>query len=215
MSLLFPEPDIDLPAGARLFRQRLSLEQQQSMLDDVAQVLAEAPPFRPQMPTGPYMINSLTNCGDLGWVSDRRGYRYEPLHPETGKPWPAIPASVRDVAIDCALEAGFAFEPDACLVNIYAADGRLSLHRDYDEADYAWPIVSFSLGNDADFQLAGLKRSGPSTTFTLHSGDVFVFGGESRLRYHGVRRIRSGTSPLRHPILPEGGRINLTLRRAR
>jgi len=95
MSLLFPEPDIDLPAGARLFRERLPLEQQRAMLDDVAGVIADAPLFRPQMPTGPYMINSLTNCGDVGWVSDRRGYRYEPLHPETGKPWPAIPASVR------------------------------------------------------------------------------------------------------------------------
>jgi alkylated DNA repair protein (DNA oxidative demethylase) len=215
MSLLFPEPEIELPSGARLYRQRLSLALQHAILDDVAAVIAEAPPFRPQMPTGPYMINSLTNCGEVGWMSDRKGYRYEPRHPDTGKPWPPIPPSVLDVAVDCAREAGFSFAPDACLVNIYAADGRLSLHRDYDEADYAWPIVSFSLGNDADFQLAGLKRSGPSTTFTLHSGDVFVFGGESRLRYHGVRRIRSGTSPLRHPVLPEGGRINLTLRRAR
>jgi len=215
MSMLFPEPDIELPSGARLFRQRLTLEHQQSMLDDIAQVIALAPPFRPQMPTGPYMINSLTNCGDVGWISDRKGYRYEPRHPLTGKPWPPIPASVLDIARDCARETGFAFAPDACLVNIYAADGRLSLHRDYDEADYAWPIVSFSFGNDADFQLAGLKRAGPSTTFTLQSGDVFVLGGESRLRYHGVRRIRSGTSPLRHAALPEGGRINLTLRRAR
>jgi alkylated DNA repair protein (DNA oxidative demethylase) len=215
MSSLFPEPDIELPPGARLFRQRVSIEQQQRMLDDMARILEEAPPFRPQMPTGPYMINSLTNCGPLGWLSDRKGYRYEPLHPHTGKPWPLIPAAVLGVAIDCASEAGFAFEPDACLVNIYAADGRLSLHRDYDEADYAWPIVSFSFGNDAEFQLAGLKRSGPSTTFTLQSGDVFVLGGESRLRYHGVRRIRSGTSPIRHAALPAGGRINLTLRRAR
>ena len=114
-----------------------------------------------------------------------------------------------------AKETGYEFEPDACLVNIYAADGKLSLHRDYDENDFSWPIVSFSFGNDADFQLAGLKRSGPSTSFTLHSGDVFVLAGESRLRYHGVRRIRSATSPIKHSALPEGGRINLTLRRAR
>jgi alkylated DNA repair protein (DNA oxidative demethylase) len=160
------------------------------------------------------MINSLTNCGTWGWISDRKGYRYEPRHPVTALPWPAIPQSVMRIATQAATDAGFDFTPDACLVNIYASDGRLSLHQDRDEADFRWPIVSLSLGCDADFQLAGLKRTGPSTTFTLHSGDVFVFGGESRLRYHGVRRIRSGTSPIRHAALPEGGRINLTLRRA-
>ena len=167
------------------------------------------------MPTGPYMINTLTNCGPLGWMSDKRGYRYEPNHPGTDRPWPPIPPTVLNIACEAARETGYAFEPDACLVNIYASDGKLSLHRDYDEADFAWPIVSFSFGNDADFQLAGLKRTGPSTTFTLHSGDVFVLAGESRLRYHGVKRIRPGTSPIAHDALPEGGRINLTLRRAR
>jgi alkylated DNA repair protein (DNA oxidative demethylase) len=161
------------------------------------------------------MINSLTNCGPLGWISDKRGYRYEPTHPTTGKPWPPIPPKVLAIAKETAAETGYAFEPDACLVNIYAADGRLSLHRDYDEADFAWPIVSFSFGNDAEFQLAGLKRTGSSQSFTLHSGDVFVLAGESRLRYHGVKRIRPGTSPIQHKALPEGGRINLTLRRAR
>ena len=215
MTLLFPEFDEALPPGARLFRQRLSNEQQLEILDDIARVLAQAPPFRPQMPTGPYMINSLTNCGPLGWVSDRKGYRYQESHPITGDPWPAIPEKVLSCAIQVAKETGYEFEPDACLVNIYAADGKLSLHRDYDENDFSWPIVSFSFGNDADFQLAGLKRSGPSTSFTLHSGDVFVLAGESRLRYHGVRRIRSATSPIKHSALPEGGRINLTLRRAR
>lgn len=215
MTLLFPEPEQELPPGAKLFRQFLSKQEQLAILDDIARVIEIAPPFRPQMPTGPYMINSLTNCGPLGWMSDRRGYRYDERHPVTGAPWPPIPQRVLSCAVQAANDTGYEFDPDACLVNVYAADGRLSLHRDYDEADFAWPIVSLSFGNDADFQLAGLKRSGPSTTFTLHSGDVFVLAGESRLRYHGVRRIRSGTTPIAHSILPEGGRINLTLRRAR
>ena len=215
MQTLFAELEEKLPEGAKLFRNRLARDEQIAILDDVARILEAAPPFRPQMPTGPYMINSLTNCGPLGWLSDKRGYRYEPTHPVTGKPWPPIPPAVLACATQAAAETGYEFEPDACLVNIYTSDGKLSLHRDYDEADFAWPIVSLSFGNDADFQLAGLKRSGPSQTFTLHSGDVFVLAGESRLRYHGVKRIRPGTSPIAHPALPDGGRINLTLRRAR
>jgi alkylated DNA repair protein (DNA oxidative demethylase) len=216
MTTLFAELRNVLPEGVALFRGRLDLAAQSVVLDQIAKVITEAPLFRPQMPTGPYMINSLTNCGPLGWVSDKRGYRYQSTHPLTGKPWPAVPPLVLDHARDVVREAGFgAFEPDACLVNVYAADGRLSLHRDYDEADFRWPIVSFSFGNDADFQFGGLKRSDKSQTFTLHSGDVMVFGGPSRLRYHGVKRIRPGTSPLAHPVVPESGRINLTLRRAR
>jgi alkylated DNA repair protein (DNA oxidative demethylase) len=215
MQTLFADLEEKLPDGAKLFRGRLTRAEQIAILDDVAKIMEEAPPFRPQMPTGPMMINSLTNCGPLGWMSDKRGYRYEPTHPTTGKPWPPIPPAVLKVARETAAETGSDFEPDACLVNIYASDGRLSLHRDYDEADYAWPIVSLSFGNDADFQLAGLKRTGPSQTFTLHSGDVFVLAGASRLRYHGVKRIRPGTSPIDHKAIPPGGRINLTLRRAR
>lgn len=215
MQPLFAELEEKLPEGAKLFRNRLGAAEQIAILDDIAAIMEEAPPFRPQMPTGPYMINSLTNCGPLGWLSDKRGYRYEPAHPVTGRPWPPIPPAVLDLAKQVASDTGYDFEPDACLVNIYARDGKLSLHRDHDEANYAWPIVSLSFGNDADFQLAGLKRAGPSQSFTLHSGDVFVLAGESRLRYHGVKRIRPGTSPIAHKALPEGGRINLTLRRAR
>ncbi len=215
MQTLFAELGEKLPEGAKLFRGRLSVVDQLAILDDVATVIEEAPPFRPQMPTGPYVINTLTNCGPLGWMSDKRGYRYEATHPVTGKPWPPIPQAVLSLAKQAAADTGYAFEPDACLVNIYAADGRLSLHRDYDEADFAWPIVSLSFGNDADFQLGGPARSGPTTTFALNSGDVFVLAGPSRLRYHGVKRIRPGTSPITHKALPEGGRINLTLRRAR
>ena len=204
-----------LPEGVALFRQRLSLAEQRAMLDAIAQVIAQAPLFRPQMPTGPYMINSLTNCGALGWLSDKRGYRYQATHPETQKPWPPLPRAIRDCAREAASEAGFGeFEPDACLVNVYAADGKLSLHRDYDEADFKWPIASLSFGNDADFVIGGLKRAGKTQSIRLNAGDVLVFGGPSRLRYHGVRKILPGTAPFEHPILPPGGRINLTLRRA-
>jgi len=216
MGSLFAHLEEALPEGVALFRNRLSLDEQRHALDAVAEVIAEAPLFRPQMPTGPYMINSLTNCGPLGWISDKRGYRYEATHPTTGRPWPPIPPLVLDHAKTLVRKAGFgAFEPDACLVNVYATDGRLSLHRDYDEADFKWPIVSFSFGNDAGFLLGGLKRSDKTQTLNLHSGDVMVFGGPSRLRYHGVKRIRPGTSPIGHAALPPEGRINLTMRRAR
>jgi DNA oxidative demethylase len=216
MAALFAGLEDTLPEGTSLFRNLLSLAEQVAVLDDVERIVAEAPLFRPQMPTGPYMINSLTNCGPLGWISDRRGYRYEPAHPITGKSWPPIPKAVLDCAKSLTIEAGLGdYEPDACLVNHYQATGKLSLHRDFDEADFKWPIVSFSFGNDADFLLGGMKRSDRTTSITLHSGDVMVLGGMSRLRYHGVRRIRPGTSPLKHQALPEGGRINLTLRRAR
>ncbi len=205
-----------LPEGAALFRNRLTVPQQHHILDDIERIMAEAPLFRPQMPTGPTMINRLTNCGPLGWISDRRGYRYEPDHPITGRPWPPIPASVLECASSLTRECGLGdYEPDACLVNAYEATGKLSLHRDYDEADFKWPIISFSFGNDAEFLLGGTKRSDRTIPVTRHSGDILVLGGPSRLRYHGVRRIRPDTSPIAHKALPEGGRINLTLRRAR
>lgn len=216
MTALFAELEEALPDGVALFRAEVPPDEQLRMLDAVADVIAEAPLFRPQMKTGPYMINSLTNCGAVGWLSDKRGYRYEPTHPETGKPWPAIPAMILDCARAVVAKAGLGkFEPDACLVNVYSSEGKLSLHRDYDEADFAWPIVSFSFGNDAEFLLGGLKRSDRAIPVTLRSGDVMVIGGASRLRYHGVRRVHAGTSPIAHHVLPEGGRINLTLRRAR
>jgi alkylated DNA repair protein (DNA oxidative demethylase) len=212
---LFPDLEEGLPEGVALFRKRLSRHAQLAILDDIARVIEQAPLFRPQMPTGPYMINSLTNCGERGWVSDKRGYRYQTMHPETGQTWPPIPKAARDCAVAAVRDAGLGeFEPDACLVNVYAADGRLSLHRDYDEADFKWPIASLSFGSDADFTIGGLKRAGKTQTIRLKSGDVLVFGGPSRLRYHGVRKIRPGSSPVEHPVLPLGGRINLTLRRA-
>ena len=216
MTALFADLHECLPDGAKLFRDILNPIQQVSALDLVAEILEEAPPFRPQMPTGPLMINALSNCGELGWLSDKRGYRYEPTHPATGKPWPPIPAPILKWARKLTEACGVApYVPDACLINIYAMDGKLGLHRDFDEADFKWPIVSFSFGNDAEFLLGGLSRNDRTIKLTLHSGDVLVLGGESRLRYHSVRKIRAGTSPISHQCLPAGGRINLTLRRAR
>ena len=213
---LFPDLAETLPDGVHLWPRRLSHSAQMALLDDIARTLEAAPPYRPQMRTGAYVINRMSNCGPLGWISDTRGYRYEPLHPETGRAWPPIPVELARIGADCARESGFAdYAADACLINIYEACGKLNLHRDYDEADFRWPVVSFSLGADAEFLLGGFKRTDPAQRLILHSGDVLVFGGPSRLRYHGVRKIFPGTSPIDHPALPLGGRINLTLRRAR
>lgn len=149
----------------------------------------------------------MTNCGLLGWVSDKTGgYRYQMNHPETGKPWPPLPRSLRRVW-DSVASSGLA--PEACLVNIYRSGAKLGSHRDEDEQDGTAPVVSVSLGDDAVFHIGGPRRGDPKVRLTLRSGDVVVFGGPSRLAYHGIDRVLPGTSPL----LPEGGRINLTLRR--
>jgi DNA oxidative demethylase len=215
MTLLFAGLEESLPEGMALFRNAIPREAQARLLDAIQAVMYEAPIFRPLMPTGARMVNSLTNCGTWGWFSDRRGYRYERLHPETGKPWPAIPEALLELAVTTAARASYTFEPDACLVNVYDANGKLGSHRDSDEADFSQPIVSLSFGNHADFFFGGFERGGRTTTLTLESGDILVFGGASRLRYHGVRRIRKGTSAITHAVLPPDGRINLTLRRAK
>lgn len=215
MTLLFAGMEDALPAGMSLFRAVIPEPDQVAMLNALADVMQAAPPFRPQMPTGAFMVNRLTNCGDWGWLSDRKGYRYEATHPDTGEAWPPIPDIVRELAVEVAARAGYVFAPDACLVNIYEADGKLGMHRDGDEQDFSQPIVSMSFGNHAEFCFGGLDRGGRTTPMTIGSGDILVFGGPSRLRYHGVRRIRTGTSPVEHAVLPKGGRINLTLRRAK
>lgn len=215
MTSLFAELPETLPEGMFLSRGAISPAGQLAVLDAIEKVMEQAPPFRPVMPTGASMINSLTNCGQWGWISDRSGYRYEELHPVTGRSWPVIPDIVLDLATAAAARAGFAFAPDACLVNIYEAEGKLGAHRDIDEHDQSQPIVSLSLGNHADFFYGGLQRGGRTRTLTLESGDILVIGGPSRLRYHGVRRIRKATSALKHRALPPDGRINLTLRRAK
>ena len=148
----------------------------------------------------------MTNCGPLGWVSDQAGYRYQPHHPVTGTLWPPMPAIVRE-AWDAL--GGYPHPPEACLINVYAPTARMGLHQDRDEHDFAAPVVSLSLGDTCLFRIGGTARRDPTRSFRLGSGDAVVLAGEARLAFHGVDRIIRGTSTL----LPDGGRINLTLRR--
>jgi alkylated DNA repair protein (DNA oxidative demethylase) len=187
-----------------------ALSFEDELIAALAAVTARAP-FRNMVTPGGFVMSvAMTNCGAAGWVTDRTGYRYDRNDPETGKPWPEMPDSFRRLAAEAAAEAGYEnFTPDACLINRYDAGARLSLHQDKNERDFANPIVSVSLGLPAVFQFGGLKRTDPVTKYALRHGDVAVWGGSSRLRYHGVQTIKEGL----HPKLGRV-RINLTLRRA-
>ncbi|ANH06126.1 alpha-ketoglutarate-dependent dioxygenase AlkB [Shinella sp. HZN7] len=197
-----------LAQGLRYFPDHFDRPAQETLVAAIRQVVAEAPLFVPRMPrTGKPMSVRMTNCGPLGWVTDKAGgYRYQPAHPETGRPWPAIPDALLALWNEV---SGFEKPPEACLVNFYDPDARMGLHQDRDETDFAAPVVSVSLGDQCLFRVGGVSRSDPTRSFRLASGDVFVFGGESRLIFHGVDRIYPGTSTL----LKNAGRINLTLRR--
>lgn len=180
---------------------------QEALVDNLREVASAAPFFTPRMPkTGTPFSVKMTNCGPLGWVSDINGYRYQPLHPDTGAPWPPMP--------DMLLEtwralAGYPHPPEACLVNFYQASARMGLHQDRDEDNLEAPVLSISLGDTGIFRVGGTQRGGPTRSVRLQSGDVLSFGGPARLAFHGIDRIVSGTSTL----LPQGGRINLTMRR--
>jgi alkylated DNA repair protein (DNA oxidative demethylase) len=197
-----------LPEGFRHLPGHLSSEAQSALLEDIRGVVAAAPLYVPAMPrTGKEMSVRMTNCGALGWVTDKeRGYRYQATHPLTAEPWPPIPQGLLSLWEEV---AGYPFAPEACLVNFYAASARMGLHQDRDEADFAAPVVSVSLGDDCLFRIGGTRRTDPTNSITLRSGDVAVLGGPSRLAFHGVDRIYPNTSTL----LRNGGRINLTLRR--
>ena len=163
-----------------------------------------------ETPGGFRMSVAMSNCGTLGWVADQTGYRYQAVDPESALPWPAMPALFQQLAADAAAQAGFAnFAPDACLINRYEVGARMSLHQDKDERDLTQPIVSVSLGLPAVFQFGGLKRTDPVSRVTLTHGDVVVWGGVDRLRYHGVLAIKAGE----HPLLG-ACRLNLTFRKA-
>jgi alkylated DNA repair protein (DNA oxidative demethylase) len=203
-----------LPAGISLFRRRVGLTESYAILDAMRGVFDAAPPYRLRMKSGAYVINRMTNCGAHGWHSDARGYRYVDRHPEAGTPWPPIPDIVAKMAMAAASACDAPFVPDACLVNLYAPGGRLNLHQDHDEADFRWPIVSFSFGADAVFRLGGAKRRDPTIDLVLRHGDVLVMHGPGRMRFHGVKKIVPGTSAFAHAAIPEDGRLNLTLRRA-
>jgi alkylated DNA repair protein (DNA oxidative demethylase) len=197
-----------LAPGLRHLPGYLDRAAQEALVADIRAVVVEAPVFTPAMPrTGKEMSVRMTNCGPLGWVTDReRGYRYQPTHPVTGKPWPPMPDGL--LALWYAV-ADFGHAPEACLVNFYDSRARMGLHQDRDEAEFAAPVVSVSLGDDCLFRVGGTRRADPTASFRLGSGDVVVLGGESRLAFHGVDRIYPDTSTL----LSNGGRINLTLRR--
>ena len=196
------------PDGFRHLPGHLDAGQQELLLIALRDVIATAPLFRPTMPrTGKPFGVEMTNCGPLGWVSDRaRGYRYQSAHPATGKRWPSMPQMLIDLWAEL---SGYPAPPEACLVNYYAAGSRMGSHVDADEQDFSAPVLSVSLGDAANFHIGGRKRSDPKKRVRLESGDVVVLGGASRRAYHGIDRVFAGTSTL----LAEGGRINLTLRR--
>lgn len=209
---LEPEPPVReaLGPGAWVLR-GFAREHGPALLAAVAEVAAAAPFRRMRTPGGRLMHAELTACGPLGWVTDARGYRYVEHDPETGRPWPPLPGLVRELARAAAAEAGFpGFEPDACLVNRYAPGAGMSLHQDKNERDLAWPIVSFSLGLPATFLWGGVARAERPRPVPLSHGDVVVWGGPDRLRFHGVRPPADAEHPLAGRF-----RINLTLRRAR
>ena len=197
---------IELAPGIYLWREKFDRAAQEKLLHGVLALEKQAPFYRPQMPgSGKAFSVEETNLGELGWVSDKNGYRYQPRHPVTDQPWPAMPQTL------IALWSEIAGSPQAqcCLVNLYRAGARMGLHQDKDEKALASPVVSISLGDDAVFRIGGTTRGGTTKSLKLSSGDVVMFGGPARLAYHGIDRILPGSSTL----VPGGGRINLTLRR--
>lgn len=187
-----------------------AVPEESTILNAIQRVAAVAPFRHMTTPGGFRMSVAMTNCGSLGWVTDRRGYRYDPLDPDSGKPWPAMPDVLRRLANEAAVEAGFDdFMPDACLINRYEAGARMSLHQDKDERDFSQPIVSVSLGIPAVFLFGGARRGDKAVRVPLQHGDVVVWGGSARLRYHGIAPLKPGS----HPQLG-AFRFNLTFRKA-
>lgn len=194
--------------GFRFLPGFLDAAQQRTLVDAVMAVLAEAPPYHATMPkSGARMSVAMSNAGHFGWYSDKEGgYRYIERHPFTDQPWPAIPAEI--MAIWEAV-ADYDPPPECCLINHYREQAKMGLHQDRDEQDFKAPVVSISLGDEALFRLGGTTRKSPTRAMTLRSGDVVVLGGAARMAFHGIDRVRAGSSRL----VPGGGRINLTLRR--
>ena len=199
---------LEISPGIRHFPGYLDRAAQETLVETVRQIVAAAPLFVPVMPvTGKAMSVRMSNCGPLGWVTDKeRGYRYQPTHPVTGDPWPPIPACLLDIWNTV---SDYPAPAQACLVNFYSDDAKMGLHQDKDEQDLKAPVVSISLGNSCLFRIGGTSRNDRTQSIKLTSGDFVVLGGEGRLSFHGVDRIYPATSTL----LKNGGRINLTLRR--
>lgn len=190
--------------GVDIHKGYLDPAQQKQLVDVVRAIAKAAPLFQPEIPFGRKMSVQMTAAGQFGWFSDRSGYRYIPHHPN-GQPWPAIPAKILRIWEDI---TGMAQDPQCCLVNYYGTHAKMGMHQDKDEADFRWPVISISLGDDARFRIGNTTKGGPTEKIWLQSGDVAVLGGEARLAYHGIDKIREGSSSL----LAQGGRINLTLR---
>lgn len=190
--------------GFDIYKGLLDLDAQKALVDAVRSVAEVAPLFSPMTPYGKPMRVRMTSAGRFGWVSDRSGYRYAEQHPD-GMDWPAIPQPVLDIWTQV---SGSDRAPECCLMNYYGEDARMGMHQDRDEADFLQPVVSVSLGDDGLFRIGNQERGGKTESIWLNSGDVVVMGGQARLTYHGVDRIRFGSSKL----LAKGGRLNLTLR---
>ena len=196
------------PIGLKFRPGYLDRARQEALLAELREIFAAAPLFTPRMPRSgrPFTVR-MSNCGPLGWVSDEAGYRYQPTHPVTSRPWPPMPKML--VAMWHELADDYPAPPQACLINFYGPTAKMGLHQDRDEEDFAAPVVSLSLGDSCLFRVGGSKRGDPTRSVKLSSGDAVVLGGDTRLAFHGVDRIEPGTSTL----LAEGGRMNLTMRR--
>lgn len=200
---------VTLAPGAALLRS-FALDDAAALLAAIDTIVAAAPLRHMVTPGGYTMSVATTSCGEMGWTSDAQGYRYAACDPDSGLPWPAMPALFGTLARDAAAQAGFrGFEPDACLINRYAPGARLTLHQDKNERDFGAPIVSVSLGLPATFLFGGIKRTDPTLKLRLVHGDVVVWGGPARLRFHGVLPLAHGTHPLTGAC-----RVNLTFRKA-
>ena len=199
---------IDVAPGVMLWPGRLSRAVQENLVHDVLGRIEHAPFYRPQMPkSGKLLSVEMSNFGPLGWFTDReKGYRYEPVHPVTGAPWPDIPPRLLALWDETTT---YGAPPEACLVNRYRGGAHMGLHRDSDEEARDAPVLSVSLGDTALFRFGGTTRNAPTISLRLSSGDVLIFGGPARFAFHGIDRILPGSSAL----IPGGGRINLTLRR--
>ncbi|MEP1443985.1 MAG: alpha-ketoglutarate-dependent dioxygenase AlkB [Hyphomicrobiales bacterium] len=197
-----------LPNGVRHIPGYLARKEQEELRDEVRELLKTAPLFHPAMPrTGKKMSVRMSNCGALGWVTDKEnGYRYQPTHPTTGTPWPDMPEKVTAIWQEF---SAYPHPPEACLINFYDRDAKMGLHQDRDEENFDAPVISISLGETCRFRVGEKTRQGRTASIKLDSGDIVIMGGDSRLCFHGVDRIYPDTSTL----LKNGGRINLTIRR--
>ena len=193
--------------GFQLLPGRLDRQAQSDLVAELDKIVTAAPLFTPVTPGGQPFSVRMTNCGSLGWVSDRAGYRYQAHHPVTGQAWPPIPVALLDLWAE---HVDAQVPPDACLINFYGQGARMGLHQDRDEADFGFGVLSVSLGDTAVFRIGGTKRGGKTRSVRLSSGDVCILAGADRLAFHGIDRVISGSSQL----ISGGGRINLTLRKA-